>query len=263
MIYSIDIDGTICETKNSDYPNSMPLYDAIEQVNKLYDDGHTIKIFTGRGSRSGLNWQVFTTQQLKTWGVKYHELHFGKPSCDQIIDDKNISLKEWRFTFDKRIDLLAEIISGMPKNNKILIAGNGGLCAEASHFAAELVGKFAFDVYIPAFSIGDSSPLTTALANDIGFSDVFSHQIKVLGNTNDIFIGMTTSKSQNIVKALEAAKKKEMITVVICSTKITEFDVDYMISIPGEGTAEIQENTLKFLHKVAWKAKENLIGERQ
>ena len=123
MNFCIDIDGTICETHDSDYPNSTPIHEAIEEVNRLYDAGNYIKIFTGRGSRSGKDWKEFTKVQLKKWDVKYHELIFGKPSCEFIVDDKAISLSDWKLGFDKRVDLLSEMIAEMSVGNKVLIAG--------------------------------------------------------------------------------------------------------------------------------------------
>lgn len=95
MIYLIDIDGVLCDEMLGDYHNSTPNYKNISKVNKMFDSGHTIKIFTGRGSATGIDWREFTDKQLKSWGVKYHELILGKPVCDFIVDDKNISLKEW------------------------------------------------------------------------------------------------------------------------------------------------------------------------
>ena len=95
MIYLVDIDGVLCNETLGDYKESEPNFKNIEKVNKLFDDGHTIKIFTGRGSATGIDWRSFTDSQLKGWGVKYHQLILGKPVCDFIIDDKNISLKDW------------------------------------------------------------------------------------------------------------------------------------------------------------------------
>jgi len=95
MIYAIDIDGTLCDTEDSDYKNSTPRNDVITKVNQLYDRGNTIKIFTGRGATSGIDWREFTENQLKTWGVKYHELIMGKPKADIFIDDKAVSTKDW------------------------------------------------------------------------------------------------------------------------------------------------------------------------
>jgi hypothetical protein len=95
VIYCIDLDNTICKTNGTDYKNSEPIPEAVAKVNALYDEGHTIKIFTGRGSNSGNDWRALTVSQLFKWGIKYHTLLLTKPTCDFIIDDKAINAKEW------------------------------------------------------------------------------------------------------------------------------------------------------------------------
>jgi CMP-N,N'-diacetyllegionaminic acid synthase len=96
MIIYIDIDETICHSPDLlDYTKSTPIYENIDRANKLFDAGHTIVYWTARGSKSGLDWQEVTTQQFKEWGVKHHELKFGKPVYDIFIDDKNINTKDW------------------------------------------------------------------------------------------------------------------------------------------------------------------------
>ena len=258
--FYVDIDNTICRTIGNDYEHSIPIRDAIDEINKLYDQGNLITCWTSRGTKSGKNWQDFTKKQLYTWGLKYHHIKF-EPKADVIFDDKAILMEDWLAKKSSKIDLLASVIADTVRyKTKVLIAGNGGLAAESSHFAAELVGKYGFDVYIPCLSLVDCNPLLTAVSNDFSYAEVFSHQLKVLGNQDDIFIGMTTSKSPNILKALAEARKKGLITVVLCGTKYTEFTADYVFPINGNDTAEIQENLLKFLHKVAYKSKEKLIG---
>ena len=86
--YCFDIDGTICVTPGSDYPNSIPIPERITLVNSFYEQGHTVVFFTARGSTSGIDWRELTENQLAQWGVKYHELIMGKPSADLYIDDK-------------------------------------------------------------------------------------------------------------------------------------------------------------------------------
>ena len=90
MIYMVDIDGTICETKNSDYENSQPYLDRIEHINKLFDDGHEIHYWTARGGHSGIDWLDFTVKQLESWGCKYSDIKTKKPVYDLWIDDKSI-----------------------------------------------------------------------------------------------------------------------------------------------------------------------------
>ena len=86
--YCFDIDGTIFKTDDSDYPNSRPIPHRIALVNKLYDEGHEITIFTARGTVTGIDWRELTMEQLEKWGVRYHKLILGKPHADIFIDDK-------------------------------------------------------------------------------------------------------------------------------------------------------------------------------
>ena len=58
-------------------------------------DGHVIVYWTARGSVTGIDWRDITESQLKDWGVKYHELRFGKPSFDLLIDDKALNARDW------------------------------------------------------------------------------------------------------------------------------------------------------------------------
>ena len=91
MIIFVDIDETICKTPACrNYELATPLVDRIEKINKLYDD-NTIIYWTARGSGTGIDWRNVTEKQFKKWGVKYHDLRFGKPNYDIFIDDKNIN----------------------------------------------------------------------------------------------------------------------------------------------------------------------------
>lgn len=96
MIIYIDIDDTICTSPNKpDYNNSFPIQENIDKANKLYDAGHTIIYWTARGTVSGKDWREVTEKQFASWGVKYHEIKFGKPYYDLFIDDKNMNVKDW------------------------------------------------------------------------------------------------------------------------------------------------------------------------
>lgn len=107
MIYMVDIDQTICLTPFMDgkhhYELSVPFRHRIEEINKLYDQGHTIKYWTARGSGSGIDWIELTTKQLNDWDCKFHEIRVGKPSYDIWIDDKAISDKDFFAIADRSI----------------------------------------------------------------------------------------------------------------------------------------------------------------
>ena len=96
MIIYVDIDETICQTpEDRDYSKSEPIVKNIEKINKLHADGNKIVYWTARGTGSGIDWREVTEKQFEKWGVKYHELHLGKPIYDLFIDDKNINAKRF------------------------------------------------------------------------------------------------------------------------------------------------------------------------
>jgi dTDP-glucose 4,6-dehydratase len=96
MIIYIDIDETICKSDGSgDYSKASPIIEAINKSNDLFDKGHTIVYWTARGTMTGIDWREITENQFRDWGVKYHELKFGKPAYDLFIDDKNMNSENW------------------------------------------------------------------------------------------------------------------------------------------------------------------------
>jgi CMP-N,N'-diacetyllegionaminic acid synthase len=91
--FVFDIDGVVASFVPSlDYALAKPNPDAIKAVNFLYEKGHRIVLFTARGTKTGQDWQETTRRQMADWGVKYHELLFGKPAGDYYVDDKALSV---------------------------------------------------------------------------------------------------------------------------------------------------------------------------
>ena len=94
-VFCFDIDGVIASiTPPHDYGAAEPQPGMISCINRLYDQGHRIVLFTARGTQSGIDWRPETERQMKTWGVKYHELGFGKPAADYYVDDRMIGMDE-------------------------------------------------------------------------------------------------------------------------------------------------------------------------
>lgn len=94
-IFVIDIDGTICFTKNGEYEGAEPIKETIEKINILYELGNRIIYNTARGSETGIDWQELTIRQLDEWGCKYDELITGKPYGDYYVDDRAINIKDF------------------------------------------------------------------------------------------------------------------------------------------------------------------------
>lgn len=110
MIYCFDLDGTICTSvEKSQYEKAQPDLVVVNEINRLYDEGNTIKIMTARGCVSGVDHTLLTKRQLNDWGVKYHELLMHiKPHAHWFIDDKGIHISEWK----ARIPRVRGIVAG-------------------------------------------------------------------------------------------------------------------------------------------------------
>lgn len=101
--FVFDIDDTICNNKNRDYENAIPIREVIRKINYLYDNGAVIKLYTSRGmvSCNGDIEKIIAKNKdiLERWltknGVKFHELIFGKPLGDLYIDDKAMNVSEF------------------------------------------------------------------------------------------------------------------------------------------------------------------------
>ena len=89
--YCFDLDGTLCSNTEGAYELANPIDERIQEVNRLYEQGDEITIFTARGSETGIDWQKLTEEQLANWGLKYHRLILGKPFAHIYIDDRAMS----------------------------------------------------------------------------------------------------------------------------------------------------------------------------
>ena len=177
--------------------------------------------------------------------------HFIKEYISDSIETKerimnNDALIEKIFT-------AAEMIAGALKSgHKLLIAGNGGSAADAQHIAAEFVCRFYFDrPALPAVALSVDTSVLTATGNDYGFLNIFSRQIEALGCEADIYLAISTSgNSPNIIKALEAAKKLKIKTILLTGAKDSHGaqKSDLCIKVPSEETPKIQESHIMLGH---------------
>jgi hypothetical protein len=108
MTYCFDIDGTLCTNTEGTYESAEPFPDAIEEVNRLGREGHSIILYTARGSTTGIDWRGTTEQQLKAWGVRYDSLVLGKPTAHVYVDDKAINVVDWRRSLALKVDASEE-----------------------------------------------------------------------------------------------------------------------------------------------------------
>jgi D-sedoheptulose 7-phosphate isomerase len=160
------------------------------------------------------------------------------------IDVKQVLLLDANF-HESVANVAMQIVESLRAGGKVLFFGNGGSAADAQHLAAEFTGRYLKERRaLPALALNANSSSLTAIGNDSGFDFVFARQLEALGKEGDIAIGISTSgNSINVLRALEAAKKKSMYTVALtgASGGLTKNVAQCTICIPSEETPRIQE----------------------
>ena len=136
--------------------------------------------------------------------------------------------------------------------NKLLVCGNGGSAADASHLATELVVRFAKDRRaLPAICLTSDSGILTAAGNDYGFDEIFARQVAAFGVPGDLLLCLTTSgKSKNLIRALEEAKARKLKTIAFLGRDggSTVGIADLELLVKSNSTARVQEAQQLLLH---------------
>ena len=167
------------------------------------------------------------------------------------IDTKLAILKD-----EKMIDAIhasvEKITIAFKNGNKVLFCGNGGSAADAQHLAAEFSGRFYKDRdALPAEALHVNTSYMTAVANDYSFDVVYSRMINGIGKAGDVLVGLSTSgNSINILKAIETAKEKGIITIGFTGESGGKMknECDILLNVPSTDTPRIQESHILLGH---------------
>ena len=143
------------------------------------------------------------------------------------------------------LSLVKSTIRTINNDGKLIFFGNGGSAAEASHLAAEFVGKCETDVGpMAAISLTDSTTALTAIGNDWNFDAIFSRQISALARENDLLIGLSTSgNSKNVLSGLATGKTLGATTSLWTSSNYegNSTFIDFIVKAPLIRTPRVQE----------------------
>jgi len=156
---------------------------------------------------------------------------------------------------------LADMAKAMERSLRnggtVYVCGNGGSATQATHFAAELIGRYnkTDKPALPVFTLADNNAVVTAVSNDYSFDDVFARQIQGLGKAGDCLLALSTSgNSENIVRACRAAREKGMKVLALTGLgggKLAPLS-DIILAFPDTETPRIQEAHLVALHNMCY-----------
>jgi D-sedoheptulose 7-phosphate isomerase len=148
------------------------------------------------------------------------------------------------------------------RGNKLIFFGNGGSAADSQHIVAEMSIKLRRERSpIAALSLSLDASAITACANDYGFDQIFSRQIRTLGYGGDVAVGLSTSgNSDNILKGLKKAKRMDMQTVGLTGETGGKMQslCDILLKVPSTDPARIQEMHITFGHMFVGALEERL-----
>jgi phosphoheptose isomerase len=166
---------------------------------------------------------------------------------------------------EAQVEAAATIIAeALLSGHKLLACGNGGSAADASHLTTEFVARFDRErrAY-PAISLAAHSGDLTAIGNDYSFADLFARQVQAYGKPGDALVVFTTTgNSENVFRALVAAKDLKLKTVALLGRDGGECAgfADVELLVRGKTTARIQEGHKFLLHTICELVDEDLVN---
>lgn len=177
--------------------------------------------------------------------------------------------------FEENADAILAVSSALAESfrrgGKLLVCGNGGSATDAQHVAVEFmhpvtVGRKA----LPAICLTNDTAMLTAVANDVGFDDVFTRQIIALGREGDVLLGISTSgNSANLLHAFQTARRMKLATVGFAGGdggRMAELRgegaLDHCLTVPTQSIHRIQETHVTLYH-VVWDMVHALLQREQ
>ena len=160
--------------------------------------------------------------------------------------------------------LVNNCIQALKSGGKIIFCGNGGSFADSQHLAAEFISRLRFDrAPLASIALGTNSSNMSAIGNDYGYDQVFKREILALGNSNDIFIPISTSgNSGNVIDAINAAKEKGIKTVAFTGgTGGKMSNTCECIIVPSSSTEKIQEVHIMLGHILCFLIEEKIFNK--
>lgn len=131
------------------------------------------------------------------------------------------------------VDSLAErigrgselMVQALLEDHKIIACGNGVDGALAQLFACNLISRFEHDrPPLPALALNSDGAGLTAIADSSGLNDIYSRQLRALGQAGDVLLCVSSAgQANNLLRAVQAAHDRNMTVVTLTSGTDGEF----------------------------------------
>ncbi|MDD5579098.1 MAG: phosphoheptose isomerase [Methylobacter sp.] len=178
---------------------------------------------------------------------------------DRIINHFSDSIQTQQDAMTNLSELIEvasqRLVATLLNDKKILSCGNGRSATSAQLLSSSLLNQFERErPSLPAFALTTDTATITAIANDYNFDDIFSKQLRALGQNGDILVAYTDgSHSANITKAVTSAHDKGLSIIALTGKDggmiaplLNEKDLE--IRVPSNSSARIQEVHVLITH---------------
>src|SRR5690242_15924377 len=147
------------------------------------------------------------------------------------------------------------LLAAAEEGRSVLILGNGGSAATASHFACDLAKTAAVPGHprLRALALTDNVPLLTALGNDLAYEDVFADQVRTYARADDLVIAISASgNSPNVLAAATAAREvgARVIGVTGFGGGSLRLMCDICLVVPSSEYGPVEDAHLVVVHAV-------------
>ncbi|MBA3633829.1 MAG: SIS domain-containing protein [Acidobacteria bacterium] len=200
----------------------------------------------------------FLHQESAEPQVSMEELRFSL--MEKAREGVEVKTKFFEENTDQILKLSHQLAHSFHRGGKLLVCGNGGSSTDAQHIAVEFmhpitVGRKA----LPAICLTNDMAMVTAVANDVGFGDIFTRQIIALGKEGDSLIGLSTSgNSENLMHAFATARKMNLTTIGFAggnggnmAEAHSKGELDFCLTVPTSSIHRIQESHVALYH-ILW-----------
>jgi len=162
----------------------------------------------------------------------------------------------------------SRMIRALLSDRKILACGNGGSAADAQHFSAELLNRFERErPALPGIALTTDTSTLTSIANDYSYEEIFSKQVRALGQAGDVLLALSTSgNSPNVLRAIEAAHERGLVVVAMSGRDGGKINgllsgEDVHVCVRASSTARIQEVHGLAIHCLCDLIDQQLLGQ--
>jgi D-sedoheptulose 7-phosphate isomerase len=185
--------------------------------------------------------------------------HMAFSLLEKARESVDVKTRFFEADRDTIIEASLHLAKAFHRGRKLLVCGNGGSATDAQHVAVEFmhpitVGRKA----LPAICLTNDMAMVTAVANDVGFDDIFSRQIIALGVEGDVLLGISTSgNSENLMHAFATARRMKLITMGFAGDDggrmagMSGNLIDYCLTVPTSSIHRIQETHVALYH-IMW-----------